>query len=184
MPAWIGPAIQGVAGLAQALIGSGAARRAERGLENMIKAYQPNAGILDYYNKALQKYSVNPYTSAGYNYQADQIRGGTAQGLQTLGDRRSTLAGLPALIQGQNDALAKAGAIAEGQQANALNELGRASQVKSAEDKYKFEAEANLLAQKAAAKNQMANAGFSNLFGGLSNLSNLDMLAQMNKTPK
>ena len=170
------PLIAAGAGLVQAFAGGGGAKKAERQLEKMIDAYQPNRGILDYYNKALQRYSANPYSSSLFNYQQEQIKGGTAQGIQALGDRRSTLAGLPSLIQGQNDAMLKAGAAAEGQQAQALGQLGQAASMKADEDKYKFEAKYNLLAQKAGAKNMLANAGFSNIFGALQDYGNLSAL--------
>lgn len=163
---------QSVIGLGQSIFGGGRARRAQRSLEKMINNYQPNQSIMDYYNKALQRYNVNPYTSQLYNQQQEMARAGTAQGMRGLQDRRSALMGLPSLIQGQNDALRKAAATAEGQQAQALGQLGQATAMKDREDKYKFEAKYNLLASKAAGGAQQSNAGMYNLFGGLGNLSN------------
>lgn len=159
--------IQIATGIAQSIFGGKKARKAQKQLEGMVEGYQPSPSIQDYYNKALQRYSVNPYTSSLYNYQQGQIKAGTAQGIQALQDRRSALAGIPQLIQAQNDALLKAGATAEGQQAQALGQLGQAAGMKTAEDRYKFENKYNLLAQKAGAAAQTSNMGLQNIFQGI-----------------
>lgn len=179
MPAWIPATAQAVGGLIQAFSGGGKAGKAERELEKMIAGYKPNASILDFYNKALSRYSVNPYTSSLFNYQQDQARGATAAGIQALGGRRSTLAGLPRLIQGQNDAMLKAAATAEGQQAQSLGQLGQATQMKAQEDFKPFELKYNLNMLKAGGGNQVMNAGLSNIFGGLQNISNYDTIKKM-----
>lgn len=173
------PLIQTGAGILQSLIGGNQARQAQRGLERMARDYKPNAGILDYYNKALSKYNVNPYTSSLYNYASERARAGTAQGISSLQDRRSALSGIPSLVQGQNDALLKAAATAEGQQAQALGQLGQASQVKAREEFKPFEMKYNLLSAKAGAGNQIVNAGLSNIFGGLQSAGNMTMLDSM-----
>jgi hypothetical protein len=174
------PGIAGtVIGGIQSLIGGGQAHRAQKEMEQMVKTYKPNQGIMDYYNKALQRYNVNPYTSQYYNQAQNQIKAGTAQGLANLQDRRSALAGLPSLIQGQNDALLKAGANAEGQQAQALGQLGQASQVKAQEEFKPFEMKYNLLSSKAGGGNQIMNAGLSNVFGSLNNMSQMSQLRKM-----
>lgn len=173
------PLVQAGIGAAQSLLNMGKAKRSQGELQKMVDNYQPNRSILDFYNKALQRYNVNPYSSAMFNAQQERIRGGTAQGIQALGDRRSTLAGLPKLIQGQNDAMLNAAAAAEGQQAQALGQLGQATGMKAGEDRYKFENKYNLLAMKAGAANQGVNAGIQNMFGGLQNFSNSQMLNKM-----
>jgi hypothetical protein len=165
-------AVQGLVGLGQAIVGGIRARRAQKSLGRMIDSYKPSESIMDYYNKALQRYNVNPYTSQLYNQQQNVIRGGTAQGIGALQDRRSALGGVSSLVQGQNDAMLKAAAAAEGQQAQSLAQLGQATSMKDREDKYKFEAKANLLAAKAAGAANQSNAGMANLYGGLGNLSN------------
>ena|SRR3990167_11439829 len=171
------PGILGtVGGLAQTIFGGGRARRAEKDLERMVASYKPNASILDYYNKALQRYNTNPYTSQFYNQAQNQIKGGTAQGIANLQDRRSVLAGLPSLIQNQNDSLLKAGAAAEGQQAQALGQLGQATGMKAQEDFKPFEMKYNLLSAKAGGGAQTMNAGLGNIFGGLNNMSQMAMI--------
>lgn len=161
---------QALGGVIQSIFGGGQAKKAQRQMQSMIDSYKPNAGIMDFYNKALQRYSANPYTSSLYNYQQDQARGATASGMRALGDRRSTLAGLPGLVQGQNDAMLKAAATAEEQQGQALSQLGGATQMKAAEDFKPFEMKYNLLAAKAGGGNQIMNSGLSNIFGGLNNI--------------
>lgn len=165
-----GAVAQGVLGIGESIINAGKAHRAQRQLETMIDNYQPNQSIMDYYNKALSRYNSNPYTSSLYNQQKENIARSTAQGIAALGDRRSALAGIPALVQNQNDSMLKAAAAAEGQQGQQLSQLGQATAAKAAEDKYKFEGKYNLLSMKAGAANQGVNAGIQNIFGGLNGI--------------
>jgi hypothetical protein len=106
--------LQAVAGIAQTIGGAIQQKRALKSLNKLqTPTYSQNQGILDYYNKALNRYNVNPYDSAMYKMQQQNIQRGTTQGLSALGDRRSALAGVSNLIQGQNDSLLKAGVAAE-----------------------------------------------------------------------
>lgn len=171
--------VQAGIGIAQSIGGAVRAKKARKQLEGLVDSYQPNQSIMDYYNKALQRYNVNPYTSSLYNYQQGQIKGSTAQGIQALQDRKSALAGIPNIIQRQNDSLLKAAAVSEGQQGQALGQLGAATALKDREDKYKFEAKYNILSNKAAGGAAQTNAGTSNLFGGVGGLSNYFMASQM-----
>ncbi len=175
--------LQALGGLAQSIFGGGQANRAQKRLEKMISGYKPDEGIRDYYSKALNRYNANPYTSPLFNYMSQKIGAGTAQGINALQDRRSVLAGLPSLIQNQNDALLKTAAEAEGQKGQQLAQLGGATQMKAQEDKYKFENMANLLGQKASGGNMIANSGYSNIFGGLNNVANSYMVRDMYRTP-
>jgi hypothetical protein len=170
---------QGLLGIGQSIFGGGAARKAQRSLEKMADSYQPNAGILDYYNKALSRYSDNPYNSAMYRMQNQNAQRGLATGINALQDRRSVLAGLPKLTQSYNDANLKAAAGAEAQQGQALSQLGQATGMKAAEDSKKFDMKYNLLAMKAAGNNQTSRAGISNIFGGLGNIQQQGMLNQI-----
>lgn len=157
-------------GILQSIGGRKQERRATAELERMVNSYKPNSSILDLYNKSLSRYSANPYTSQSFTSQSDRIKGGTAQGIQALGDRRSILAGLPRLIQQQNDSLGRAAANAEGQQAQALGQLGQATGMKAQEDFKPFEMKYNLKALKAAGGSQIMNAGINNIFGGMKSL--------------
>jgi hypothetical protein len=164
---------QGVMGLAQTILGGSAAHKAQKQMEGMVNNYQPNQSIMDYYSKALNRYNVNPYNSNLYQMQSNNIQRGTASGINALQDRRSALAGVSSLVQGQNDGLLKAAAAAEGQQGQALNQLGQATGMKAQEDSKKFDMKYNLLAMKAGGNNQTMNAGIQNMFGGMGGLSNM-----------
>lgn len=170
------PGVAGVVGGAiQSIVGGGRERKATRQMEKMIDNYKPNESIMDFYSKALNKYNMNPYNSAMYQLQSENARAGTAQGINALQDRRSALGGISSLVANQNNNLLKAAAAAEGQQAQALGQLGQATAMKDREDKYKFEAKYNLLGAKAGGGAQIMNAGLQNLYGGLGSLSDYAM---------
>lgn len=171
--------LQTAVGIGQAIGGAIGAHRAQRKLEKMVDSYQPNQSIMDYYNKALSRYNANPYDSAMYRMQQQNAGRGLTTGLNSLQDRRSALMGLPSLVSGYNDANLKAAAAAEGQQAQALSQLGGATQMKAAEDSKKFDMKYNLLAQKASGGNQVLNAGMQNIFGGIGNASNMYLANKM-----
>lgn len=157
--------LQVLGGLAQTIFSG--KKKAERNLENQINSYRKNDSIMDYYNKALSKYNVNPYNSASYRNSMQVAGRGLSTGIDALKGRRSTLAGLPALTQGYADAGLKASANAESEQARALSQLGQATQMKAQEDRVPFDMKYNLLAQKAAGANATKAAGWKNIFGGL-----------------
>jgi hypothetical protein len=177
MPPGIDPVslgIQGVqtlGGIVQSIGGLIQAKRAQRGLQNLVSSYKPNQGILDFYNKALQRYNVNPFTSATYQQQTQQAQRGLASGISALNDRRSVVGGIGSLVQGYNDSNLKAAALAEQQQGQALGQLGQASALKAQEERIPFDMQYNLLAMKAQGGNQIMNSGLSNIFGGLSSAS-------------
>ena len=166
--------LQAVGGLIQGIFGGGARRKAQKELEGMVNKYQPNSSIMDYYNKALSKYSSNPYTSQFYQNQQNQIQRNLATGVSALQDRRSALAGIGKSVQIANDATARAGANAEQQQRQDLGILGAATGMKAGEDRRKFDMKYNLLAQKAGQSASTGNMGYRNIFGGLSNLANVN----------
>ena len=70
MPDPISSTIQTLTGLGQLLFsGKG---KAEKALEAQANSYQTPSSILDYYNKALNRYTPNAYQSAGYQQQNNQ----------------------------------------------------------------------------------------------------------------
>lgn len=175
---------QGVGGIAQTIFGGGRARRAEKALEKLqTPVYQESKTINDYYSKALNRYSVDPTKSATYVNQMGQIQRGAATGMAALGDRRGSSAGVASIVQAQNDASLQANAAAEQQQAQALNQLGQAAQMKQGEERTAFEynqvapyqKKAALLSAKAQGGNQMMNAGIQNIFGGIQTLGKMKM---------
>lgn len=175
--------LQAVGGIVQTIAGARQAKKAQGRLEGMVNSYQPNQSIMDYYNKALSRYNSNPYDSAMYRNSAQMAGRGLTSGINALQDRKSALAGLPSMVSAYNDSGLKAAAQAEGQQAQALSQLGGAAQMKSAEDFKPFEMKYNLLAQKASGGNQIMNSGLQNIFGGLGGASNSYAASQMYGTP-
>lgn len=164
------PAIaQGLFGLGQSIFSG--RKRAERELKKLANSYKPNQGIMDYYNKALSRYSANPYESLSYKQRENIIGRNLATGIGASQDRRSGLATVTGLVQGANDAGARASAEAEQQQAQALGQLGQAAQVKAAEERRPFEMKYNLLAQKAGQAATRQNMGIQNIFGALGTAS-------------
>jgi hypothetical protein len=171
--------LQAVGGTIQAIAGARQAKKAQQQIEGMISSYQPNQSIMDYYNKALSRYNANPYDSAMYRNSMQAAGRGLTTGINALQDRRSALAGLPSIVSAYNNAGLKSAAAAEGQQSQALSQLGGATQMKAAEDFKPFEMRYNLLSQKASGGNQIMNAGLQNIFGGMGNASSMMMANQM-----
>lgn len=161
--------IQAVGGLVQGLIGSARARRTQRELENLqTPTEQSNASVNNLYQSA----NANPYDTAMFKFQQQQAGRTTANALQGAQDRRGGLAVVGNLVRGQNDALLRAGATAQQQQ---QQRLAQATGFKVRDDQRLFDINKmmpyqkkfGLLAQKASGANQLANAGWKNLFGGL-----------------
>lgn len=156
---------------------------------NQLKSptYKQNQGILDYYNQALQRYNVSPTDSAMYKRQTRDIDRGVANSVAALNDRRSGIAGVSSILRAANDARLDANVAAEGEKNRRFGELGGATQLKAGEDRtafdineqQPFERKYNLLAMKAAGGAQIANAGISNVFGGIQNSGNMSMLNKM-----
>jgi hypothetical protein len=178
--------IGSVAGLAQSIIGGINARKTQKKLEKMQSpVYKQNQGILDYYNKALARYNVSPTDSALYKRQMQNVGRGVASGMQGLQDRRSAIAGMPAILRAANDASLNAEVAAENERNQRFGQLGGATSMKAGEDRMAFqqnelapfERKYNLLSQKAAANAQTFNTGLSNIFGGLQNLSMANIVA-------
>jgi len=166
---------QQMGGAVQTAIGFFGGRRAKKALENLANpTYSPSKSITDYYNQSLQRFQESPYQSNLYKMQAQNIARGTAQGISALQDRRSALAGLPALVQAQNDATLKAGVAAEQQREQRFGQLGSATQAMAGEERQAwnvnqlmpFQRKLNMLNQKASGYAQLLNAGLQNIYGG------------------
>jgi hypothetical protein len=190
MPVTIGAVTAG-AGLLQSFFGGRKAKKAQKELENLQSpTYNPNESVLSYYNNALQRYNVNPYNSTLYKTQQQNIGRGVNQGIGALNNRRSGLAGISSLIQGQNDSLLKAGIAAENQKDQRFSQLGGATQMKAGEDRQAFninkmqpfERKYNLLAMKAGANARTANDGLKNIFNGLGTMAGGYQLGQGSKS--
>jgi hypothetical protein len=139
---------------------------------------------MDYYSKALNRYNSNPYQSTTYQKANQDTDETFSQGVNALQGRHGAVAGVSRLAAIKNNSLLNAGVAAEREQGQQLAQLGQATAMKVPEDKYKFEAKYNLLGQKAGAANQTANAGISNIYGGLSSIQDYAMINKMYGTKK
>ena len=186
-----GPIAQGVLGLGQAVLGGIKAHRAQKQLENLqTPTYNQSKSILDYYNTALQRYNQNPYQTQQYQYANQQADRSLAAGVNALQSRGGAVGAISRLSALRNDAALKAGVNAEQEQNQRFGQLGQAAQLKTNEAQKAFqynqlapyEKKYNLLAMKGAGGNQIANAGISNLFGGLQGITDYDMINKMYKS--
>lgn len=162
------PLITAAYGAISSASASNKRKKAEGELEAQAKAFQPNASIMDFYNKSLAKYSPNPYQSASYQQQNNQIQRNLSTGLNAAQNKRQGLGALGGLVQQANDASARAVGNAEMQQGQDLARLGQAAGMKTQEQQKKFDMMYNLTAQKAGAYAQTQNTGIQNMFNGLS----------------
>lgn len=178
-PLGIGSIIQGVTGAAQALGGAIQQHRYGKKYESLVKGYQPNKGILDYYNQALARYNVSPTESALYKRQMQNIGRGQAGALAGLQDRRSALGGVSNVLRASSDAALNAEIAAEQERNQRFGALGQATGAKAAEEKYKFENLAGLYGAKATGGVNIMNAGLSNLYGAGSSLAQMNMYNQL-----
>lgn len=186
MPAAIVPFIPAIAkgvfgGIQSLFSGRG---KAEKDLEKYAESYRVSPGILDYYNKALSRYSSNPYTSQYYQNQSNQINRNMASGINAAQDRRGGLAAISSLNQQSNDAYAKAGVNAEGLQGQALGQLGQAANMKNQAEQKGFDMKYNLKAMKAGQAAKRQNDGIQNIYGGLSDATKLFALGGEGKEDK
>lgn len=171
------PIIGAGIGVVQSIFGHSKAKKAEKKLERLeTPMYGGSSSIMDYYNKALQRFNTNPYQSQQYQYATQAADRSQAAGINALQSRGSAVGGISRLSALRNDAGLKAGAMAEGQQDQRFNQLGNAAEMKTADELRQFqqnkiapyEKTYNLLSMKAGAGNEMMNSGMSNIFGGLS----------------
>jgi len=175
-------AAQALGGGLQALFSGTRKRQKElEALTNQSPTYGGGGSIRDYYNKALSRYNVNPYTGTLYQTSLQNAQRTTNQGLSALQDRRSALSGIGKLMALQNDANLKAGIAAENEQARRFSQLGSAASANAAEDKYQYQQNQlspylrrlQLAQQKAGGAAAVKQAGLTNIFGALNNASYL-----------
>lgn len=135
------------------------AKKAEKQAEDSLKnapKYSPNQSILNYYDTALRKYNTSPTDTAQYKLDKRNINQSTVQALSSLNKLRS--GNVANIIQGQNNSLLKAAAIADNRKQQEFNVLGNATGMKAGQDAkafqqnelYPFEGNYNLLTAKAA----------------------------------
>lgn len=175
-------ATQAIGGIAQALIGSRKARKAENALENLqTPTTAADAAVNNFYQTA----NADPYNSSLYKVQAQNAGRGLATGVAMMGARGGNSSAIQGLVRGYNDQLLRAGVQAEQQQKQLL---GTATRMKSMDNQRLFDVNKvapyqktfSLLGAKASAGNQMANAGWKNIFGGAQTAA-MDLTGQNNQ---
>jgi hypothetical protein len=147
--------------------------------------YMGDQGVADYYQQSKQMANTAGKDSLLYKTQMQNAN--RALGIGLSGGRG--LSRVSALTQNLSDASNNALLNAEQQRERRFNQLGQATQMRSADEMRKFqinqqqpwETKYNLLAAKAAKAAEQKQAGFQNLSGGLMNFGTA--LAGMPKKP-
>jgi hypothetical protein len=177
------PAIaQSTAGLFQTIFSG--RKKAQRELENSLNSnpiYNPNKGVLDFYQEALNRANQSTYQTAQFQNAQKNAQRTTATGISGLQDRRSALAGISRLTGIENDAMNNAIVQAEQLNNQRFRELGTATGMKASEEGKAFEInrltpyqrrlQMNMM--KSSAANERFNAGLSNLFSGGANAASI-----------
>lgn len=185
--------VQALGGIAQGGAGFFGGRKARKQLENLATpTYTPARSITDYYDEAKQRYNTSPYASTLYNTQQQNISRNINRGIAGLQSRRLGVGAVSNLMQGANDASLNAAIAAEQQREQRFSQYGQAAGAMAGEERQAFninqmlpyEKRYNLLAMKAQANNQLANAGLQNIWGaGQSYLMGRSMQPQVAGTP-
>jgi len=165
-------------------------KKAQRELEDTANATPKYAGsnpISNYYQTALARYGVNPTSSAMYTKQQQDINKNTATGLNTLADKRSAIAGVGNIVQAADNSSLNANVQAENQQNQRFNQLGTATNLQNADDRFKFQTNTldpyqlrlSLASLKAKAANDRFNAGVKGIGDTMNNAAMLASKAAM-----
>src|SRR6185312_12279542 len=169
-------AISAGAGLIQGVAGLFSGNKARKQIENTpTPYYQPDKGLMDYYQDALGRYNTNPYSSQMYQVAQNSANSRLATGIGALQDRRSAVGNIGALVGGSNASLQQAGVQAEAQRNRDFATLGQATNMEAGDKRLQFQYNQLLPYQKrmsvfeakAEGGNAMENAGLSNLFNGI-----------------
>jgi len=164
----IGGTLQALYGIGSSIVNAGKEKRARKDLEGYANSFQPNQSILDYYNKALSKYNVDPTQTGAYKIQQNQIGANAANAIGASQDRRGGLSSINRIMAGANRATGQNVIQAEGLQNQNLSRLGQAANMKTNEEQKKFDMMYNLKAMKAGAAASKVNSGIQNAYQGLS----------------
>ena len=143
--------------------------------------YRGSKPISDYYEEAKNRYNVSPYQSNLYQLQKQNAERTAASALNSLYGRGSALAGAGRIAAVANDALLKAGATAEQERNQRFGQYGTATGMKSGDEMKQFQINQldpynrkyQLAMMKAGSAASKGDAGLSNIYGGVGNLSML-----------
>ena len=141
MPFPILPAIGAAVGLGQAIFGGIKAKKTQKELEGMqTPTYEGSESIMDYYNKALNRYNANPYQSQQYQYASNAANRNQAAGMKTQDELRQFQQNKLAPYEQKYNLLSmKAGAANQTTNAgmgNIFNSLGAATDMKMIDKMY------------------------------------------------
>lgn len=157
-------------GLGQFIAGAIQRKKAEKAAQTQIGKLGPDAGILGYYNQALQKYSAlrggESALQKQYTRQSQQNLASALRGFRQLGSG-GILAGGGSALRAADEGALRAAGLGEQLSSQALGRLGGAAQMAAAEKRRPEELRLQMMLQKAAGGSQIANVGMSNVFGAL-----------------
>ena len=195
----IGAIASGIGALASGISAIGSNQRRKR-RESELDAFakqsplvQESKSLNDYYQQALNRYNENPYQSQQYQLGSMNAQRATAQGIGALQDRRSAIGGISRLQANQMNAMQNLGAQAEAQRNARFGQLGGATQMKTAQDRYIFDInkmtpynrQFGLKQLKSAAAAEEYSRDVNNTMSALNNAASIAMMGDgLSKKPK
>lgn len=189
-----GPLMQlglGGAQIIGGLIGQAKGRKEVKSLLENRPMAEEDAGIMSYYNQALQRAGISPTASSLYKRQMQNIGRSAATGLRAAQDRRSGLASAASISRGMSDAALGAETAAESLAERRFGQLGGAAQMAAGERRrvfdinkmQPFQTKLGMAAQRAAGGAKTANIGLGNIFGAGKTIASMDIYKRTGKTP-
>ena len=155
-------------------------KSAEAQLENLAKnspLRKESKSLNDYYQQALNRFTESPYQSAAYQQATRNADRTAAAGISALQDRKGAIGGVTKLSRLKGEALNNAILGGEYARSQRFSELGRATQMKKANEDELFDINVmtpyqrklQLEQMKGSAAGERYNAGMQMLGQGLSN---------------
>ena len=179
-----------ISGLGQALFSG--RKKAEADLNAFTKQNplaQESPSISNYYQNALNRYQENPYNSAPYLISRQEADRRLMSSIGALQDRKSAIGGISKLDLMRTDAQNQAIRNAEAMKGQQFSQLGQATQMQNAQDRYLFDVNKltpynrmfGLKQYGAEAANQRYNAGLQMVGGALGNAAQIGAMSAYNK---
>lgn len=182
--------IQGLGGLYQSVTSG------RQNKENQLNAFakqnplaQESPSISNYYQNALNRYQENPYNSAPYLISRQEADRRLMSSIGALQDRKSAIGGISKLDLMRTDAQNQAIRNAEAMKGQQFSQLGQATQMQNAQDRYLFDVNKltpynrmfGLKQYGAEAANQRYNAGLQMMGSALGNAAQIGAMSAYNK---
>jgi hypothetical protein len=178
LPLLIPALAQAGIGAYQALTsGRGAAERDFESFAKQRPLAKASPTLENYYQQRLSAANENPYQSAQYMIARQEADRRLASGLGALQQRGGAISGISKLDLMRTDAQNQAIRNAENYRMQNLNQLGQATQMKTAQDRYLYDVNQatpfntmlGIKQMKSAAANERYNAGLNMIGGAASN---------------